>query len=103
MKYYFTYGTDGQPFVGGWTEVEAPTVNLACAAFRAVHPDKEPGILNCSSAYTEESFLGSCMAGPDGNFRKFCHERMSRLISEVLKHERHCRDNRSGNPHRRIQ
>ena len=73
MKYYFTYGTDGQPFVGGWTEVEAPTVNLACAAFRAVHPDKEPGILNCSSAYTEESFLGSCMAGPDGNFRKFCH------------------------------
>ena len=23
MKYYFTYGTDGQPFVGGWTEVEA--------------------------------------------------------------------------------
>lgn len=64
MKYYFTYGTDGQPFVGGWTEVEAPTANLACAAFRAVHPDKEPGILNCSSAYTEESFLGSCMAGP---------------------------------------
>ena len=62
---------------GGWTEVEAPTVNLACAAFRAVHPDKEPGILNCSSAYTEESFLGSCMAGPDGNFRKFCHERIS--------------------------
>ena len=29
MKYYFTYGTDGQPFVGGWTEVEAPNVNLA--------------------------------------------------------------------------
>ena len=25
MKFYFTYGTDGQPFVGGWTEVEAPT------------------------------------------------------------------------------
>ena len=43
MKYYFTYGTDGQPFVGGWTEVEAPNVNLACAVFRAVHPDKEPG------------------------------------------------------------
>lgn len=62
MKYYFTYGTDGQPFVGGWTEVEAPNVNLACAAFRLAHPDKEPGILNCSSAYTEENFLKSCMA-----------------------------------------
>ena len=61
MKYYFTYGTDGQPFVGGWTEVEAPNVNLACAAFRLAHPDKEPGILNCSSTYTEENFLKSCM------------------------------------------
>ena len=77
MKYYFTYGTDGQPFVGGWTEVEAPNVNLACAAFRLAHPDKEPGILNCSSTYTEENFLKSCMASPDGNFRKFCHERIS--------------------------
>lgn len=77
MKYYFTYGTDGQPFVGGWTEVEAPNADIACAAFRAVHPDKEPGILNCSSAYTEEFFLRSCMASPDGNFRKFCHERIS--------------------------
>lgn len=57
MKYYFTYGTDGQPFVGGWTEVEAPNVNLACAAFRLAHPDKEPGILNCSSAYTEAAWL----------------------------------------------
>ena len=35
MKYYFTYGTDGQPFVGGWTEVEAPNADIACAAFRA--------------------------------------------------------------------
>lgn len=24
-KFYFTYGTDGQPFVGGWTEVDALT------------------------------------------------------------------------------
>lgn len=22
-RYFFTYGTDGQPFVGGWTEVDA--------------------------------------------------------------------------------
>ena len=76
-KYYFTYGTEGQPFVGGWTEVEAPTVHLACAAFRAIHPDKCPGILNCGDAYTEEVFLRSCMAGPDGNYHKFCHERIT--------------------------
>lgn len=39
-KFYFTYGTDGQPFFGGWTEVEAPDAHAACAAFRAYHPDK---------------------------------------------------------------
>lgn len=37
-KFYFTYGTDGQPFFGGWTEVEAPDSHAACAAFRAYHP-----------------------------------------------------------------
>ena len=38
-KFYFTYGAEGQPFVGGWTEVEAPDGHAACAAFRAYHPD----------------------------------------------------------------
>ncbi len=80
-KYYFTYGTEGQPFVGGWTEIEAPTVDLACAAFRAVHPDKTPGILNCCCFYTEEAFLKSCMAGPDGNHHKFCYERISIMVT----------------------
>lgn len=80
-KYYFTYGSDGHPFVGGWTEVEAPNIHMACAAFRAVHPDKEPGVLNCCNAYTEENFLSSCMAGPDGNFRKFCHERIAFTVT----------------------
>lgn len=28
-RFYFTYGTDGQPFVGGWTEVEAPNYGAA--------------------------------------------------------------------------
>lgn len=112
-KYYFTYGTEGQPFVGGWTEVEAPNADMACAAFRAVHPDKVPGSLNCSSAYTEEFFLRSCMATPDGNFRKFCHERItfsrlsratrtSRLISAEACNEGRCRDNRFGGSRRRF-
>ena len=43
-KFYFTYGTEGQPFVGGWTEVEAPDGHAACAAFRACHPDKTEGL-----------------------------------------------------------
>lgn len=47
-KFYFTYGTEGQPFVGGWTEVDAPDDHTACDVFRAYHPDKTDGLLNCS-------------------------------------------------------
>ena len=38
--FYFTYGSEGHPYYGGWTEVEAPDSNAACAAFRAYHPDQ---------------------------------------------------------------
>ena len=55
-RLYFTYGTDGQPYRGGWTKVEAPNYGAACAAFRAYHPDKTEGLLNCSSVYDEDNF-----------------------------------------------
>lgn len=73
-KFYFTYGTEGQPFVGGWTEVEAPDRKIACALFRAIHPDKTEGLLNCCSVYSEEQFSKTEMAGSKGNFGRFCHE-----------------------------
>lgn len=85
-KFYFTYGTDGQPFVGGWTEVEAPDARTACAAFRAFHPDQTEGLLNCSSVYTAEQFEASCMAGPDGNFHRFCHETIT--LQQTIKDPR---------------
>lgn len=72
-KFYFIYGTEGQPFVGGWTEIEAPNVNVACAAFRVYHPDKIEGLLNCSSVYTEEQFKSTEMFAT-GNFGFRCHE-----------------------------
>lgn len=72
-KFYFTYGTDGQPFVGGWTEVEAPTVKAAVIAFRALHPDKTPGLLNCSDVYPQEQFERSEMFR-EGNFGFRRHE-----------------------------
>lgn len=76
-KFYFTYGTEGQPFYGGWTEVEAPDMSTACFVFRAYHPDKTEGLLNCSSIYTEEQFNRTIMSGPDGNFGYRCHERIT--------------------------
>lgn len=73
MKFYFTYGTEGQPYYGGWTEVEASDGRIACMAFRAYHPDKTEGILNCSSVYDEEYFKLTEMHSSD-NFGYRCHE-----------------------------
>ena len=59
--------------VGGWTEVNAPNYGAACAAFRAYHPDKTEGLLNCSSVYDEEHFKQTEMF-TSGNFNRRCHE-----------------------------
>ncbi len=55
-KFYFTYGTEGHPFFGGWTEVEAPDFESACSVFRMYHPNKIEPLLNCCTVYTEENF-----------------------------------------------
>ena len=83
--FYFTYGTaKGQPFMGGWTEIEAPDRASACALFRAFHPDKTSGLLNCADVYTEANFRRSEMSGPEGNFGARCHERITvtRVIND---------------------
>ena len=79
-RYFFTYGTEGQPFFGGWTEVDAPNGHAACAAFRAYHPDKTEGLVNCSSIYETEMYRKS-------NFGFRCHEVII-LQREVLPTER---------------
>ena len=76
-RFYFTYGTEGQPYVGGWTEVEAPDAEIAGNLFKAVHPCKSGNILNCSWVYTEEQFKKTEMSGPGGNMGKRCVERIT--------------------------
>ncbi len=73
MRFYFTYGTEGQAYHGGWTVVEAPDYRAAALAFRAYHPDRTDGLLNCSSVYDEERFQKTRMA-VEGNFDAFCRE-----------------------------
>ncbi len=87
-KFYFTYGTDAaaHPFVGGWTEIEAPSITFACAAFRAKHPDKTPGVLNCAFVYPEEDFVKTAMNSERGNFGRRCHERI-RVNVEIVELE----------------
>lgn len=73
-KFYFTYRkTNGLPFDGGWTEIEAPTVDVALSAFRAFHPDKCKGIMECSDTYLQEMFESSEMYR-DGILGHRCRE-----------------------------
>lgn len=82
-KFYFTYGSEGHPFVGGWTEVEAPDMNSACSIFQVVHPNKSGDCLNCSSIYAEDEFKRTQMAGPKGNFGARCHEKITLTVEEL--------------------
>lgn len=84
-KFYFTYGSDDvQPYCGGWTVVWAPNYQMACQAFRAVHPDRFPNILNCSSVYTAEEFEKTRMAGPCGNFGLRCRETITMNLTVTV-------------------
>lgn len=72
-KFYFTYGSDGHPFKGGWTEIEAPDVNTACAVFRAFYPDGYDGMGMCCSILSEDEFARTKF--PErGNLGHRCHE-----------------------------
>lgn len=85
-KFYFTYGTVGQPFCGGWTEVEAPDINAACTLFRIVHPDKVKDTLNCGGIYAESSFKETTMYS-HGNFGKRCWETITLSVERTSRPE----------------
>ena len=78
-KFYFTYGTDGHPYSGGWTEVMAPSKKVACELFKAVHPCVFGDFLNCCSVYTEEQMKKTTMY-EKGNFGAKCHETITITI-----------------------
>lgn len=86
--FYFTYGSDkvesGHPYEGGWTIVEAPDMGSACQIFRAIHPDRYEGRLNCCSVYSAAVWGGTIMAQQGSSFGKACHEK---IIWEVYDNE----------------
>lgn len=77
--FYFTYGSSGHPYYGGWTEIEAADIQTACKVFQGLHPNKRGDSLNCSCVYTEEQFKKTSMYA-DGNFGIRCHERIGVTI-----------------------
>ena len=80
-KFYFTYGSEGHPFVGGWTEVEAQNFTAACNVFMAVHPNDDGDCLKCASIYTDKDFPAKIME--NGNFGEKCHEKITLTVEEL--------------------
>ena len=87
--FYFTFGPDkeesGHPYSGGWSVVEAPNMGAAAEIFRAIHPDKHPGRLNCSTVYSCEVWGTTDMAQQGGNFG---HAAWEKITWEVYGNER---------------
>lgn len=78
-KYYFTYGTEGYPYYGGWTIVIADSTQQAISLFRVVHPDKEKHALNCAAIYSEETFPIDMLK--NGNFGNYAHEVIQIIVA----------------------
>jgi len=71
-KYFYTFGTKGQPYRGGWVVVVADTWDEADEKFTSRFP-LEDGLIKCAFRYTEDAFLQTPMC-ENGNFGAFCHE-----------------------------
>lgn len=75
-KYYFSFGSSGQIYQGGWVEIHADNLAEAQRKFIERFGDKAykySGILNYSWDYTEEDFKKTIMFTGD-NYGSRCHE-----------------------------
>ena len=82
MTYYFTYGSEGQPYVGGWTEIELEgggSFSTAIEIFRSIHPDRVNGCVNCAGIYTESHFKSTRMS-TESNLGRRCVEHIKVVI-----------------------
>ena len=75
-KFYFTYGSEGQPFPGGWTLIHAPDRKTAEQIFKAFHECRIRDLLNCCCVYDEDEFKKT-KAWTKGNLGHRCWEEIS--------------------------
>jgi hypothetical protein len=84
-RFYFTYGLNvDSPFRGGWTVVEADSIDQAEALFRAVHPDRVRGVLNCACVYAQQRFEGTKMFKNNNNFGAGLQESIRLVVDRNL-------------------
>ncbi|MGI6751109.1 MAG: hypothetical protein ACOX4U_00590 [Anaerovoracaceae bacterium] len=76
-KYYFTFGSSGQIYDGGWVEIHADSLREAQEKFIERYGEKaykHPKCLNYSWDYTEEEFKRTIMYEDGKNYGVGCHE-----------------------------
>lgn len=82
MTFYFTYGFEGHPHKGGWTEVIADSFDEAVNIFNVIHPTFDGCGVNCSMIYSEERFKETTMY-TTGNQGKRCLEKIELKVTKI--------------------
>ncbi len=86
--YYFTYGTSkNYPFQGGWTEITAPSMQIATCYFKNIlHPkdDSTDNIINCADIYDESVFQATDMYKNQSNCGAGCHEKIDIAVTHCF-------------------
>lgn len=75
QKFYFTFGSEGQLYNGGWVLIHAVDKADAIKKFKKRYKEKsmKNHKLNYSLSYYQEDFEATRMFS-DGNFGVYCHE-----------------------------
>lgn len=78
-NYYITFGSEGQPFKGGWIIIEAENEAQAQKLFRAIYQplDSRDALLKYCSMYDERSFKSTMMYKNNDNLGAGCHCKIS--------------------------
>ena len=78
-NYYITFGSEGQPFKGGWIIIEAENEAQAQKLFRAIYQpfDSYDALLKYCSMYDERSFKNTIMYKSNDNLGAGCHCKIS--------------------------
>lgn len=84
-KFIFTFGPNSpiQPYKGGWVDIIAPNISLACQVFIDKYP-RVDGLIPCSCVYYEDDFRATDMY-TEGNYGRYWQETLVYDESRILK------------------
>lgn len=75
MKVYFTYGdNDLYPYNGGWTTISSPTVEVAAALHKGLHPPQFVRGMDCANLFMEDTFESTRMYEDQDNHGSACQK-----------------------------